>query len=343
MDIDAGAAFVRAIEPHAAATRRPGATGGLGGFAALFDPAAAGFVDPVLVAAADGVGTKLMVANAAGMRDSIGVDLVAMCVNDVVVQGAEPLFFLDYFATGRLDAALAAEVVAGIAQGCRAAGCALIGGETAELPGLYRDRDYDLAGFAVGAAERGQLLTGETIAEGDVVLGLASNGLHANGFSLVRRVVERCGLGYRDPAPFADAALGAALLAPSRIYVRAALAAHRAGRIGGLAHVTGGGIVDNLARTLPAGLAAELDARAWPLPDVFAWLMEAAGAAPAEMSRTFNCGLGMIAVARPADAVEAERIFAAAGETTFRIGVIAARTPGLPPVTIDGTESAWPR
>ena len=283
-----------------------------------------------------------MVATATGIHDSIGIDLVAMCVNDLVVQGAEPLFFLDYFGTGRLDTHIATAVIAGIAEGCRAAGCALVGGETAELPGLYRDGDYDLAGFAVGAVERADVLTGETIAEGDIVLGLASNGLHANGFSLVRRVIEQSGLSYHGQAPFAERTLGSALLTPTRIYVQAALAAHRARSLKGLAHITGGGIVENLARVLPLGLAAEIDAGAWPLPSVFGWLMET-GCLPAdEMSRTFNCGLGMIAITDSNTVGQAEDTFTALGETVFRVGRIVARVPELPSVTIDGTESAWP-
>ncbi|HEX9835444.1 MAG TPA: phosphoribosylformylglycinamidine cyclo-ligase, partial [Alphaproteobacteria bacterium] len=251
VDTDAAAALVRAISPLARATARPGSDAGLGGFGALFDLKAAGFRDPVLVAATDGVGTKLKIAQAVQRHDTVGIDLVAMCVNDVVVQGAEPLFFLDYFATGRLDPPEAEAVIAGIARGCREAGCALIGGETAEMPGMYAEGEYDLAGFAVGAAERSAILPSPDIAPGDIVLGLASSGLHANGFSLVRRIVDNLKLDYRARAPFADRTLGDALLTPTRIYVRSCLAAHRAGAVKGFAHITGGGFVENVPRILP--------------------------------------------------------------------------------------------
>ncbi len=285
-------------------TARPGADGELGGFGGFFDPRAAGYRDPILVAANDGVGTKLLLAKAAGRHDSVGIDLVAMCVNDLVVQGAEPLFFLDYFATGKLDIDAAAEVVTGIAEGCRQAGCALIGGETAELPGLYGPGDYDLAGFAVGAVERGQEITGSTIQAGDVVLGLPSSGLHSNGFSLVRRIVDELDLDLEAPAPFAtNASLADALLTPTRIYVGNCLELARAGLAKGLAHITGGGLVENLPRVLPTGLGAELDASGWDMPPVFAWLA-AEGVPDAEMLRTFNCGLGMLVVVA---APEAER------------------------------------
>ena len=295
---------------------------GLGGFGALFDLKAAGFSDPVLVAATDGVGTKLMIAVAAGRHDTIGIDLVAMCVNDLVVQGAEPLFFLDYFATGRLDPAAARDVVAGIAEGCRQAGCALIGGETAEMPGLYEAGDYDLGGFAVGAVERGQALTGAEVRPGDLVLGLASDGLHSNGFSLVRKVVEAQGLDYGAPAPFAaERSLGEALLDPTRIYVRACLAAHKAGGLRALAHITGGGLVENLPRVLPEGLGARLTAD-WPRPAVFGWLAEAGRIAEDEMFRTFNCGIGMAVVAAPEAAETLEGVLAEAGERVYRIGSV---------------------
>src|SRR5579863_3749460 len=273
VDIDAGNAMVEAIKPLVRATRRPGADAEIGGFGGLFDLRAAGFRDPVLVAANDGVGTKVKIAIEAGIFDTIGVDLVAMCVNDIVVQGAEPLFFLDYFATGKLDVRQAREVIAGIASGCHEAGCALVGGETAEMPGVYREGDYDLAGFAVGAAERGALLTGATVTAGDVVLGLASSGLHSNGFSLVRRIVAGAGLAYGDPAPFApQQSLAEALLEPTRLYVTSCLAAVRGGGVKALAHITGGGLIENIPRVLPAGLTAALDAGAWTLPPVFRWL-----------------------------------------------------------------------
>jgi len=315
--------------------------GGIGGFGALFDPAAAGFRDPILVATTDGVGTKLKVALAAGRHDGVGIDLVAMCVNDLVVQGAEPLFFLDYFATGRLDPARGATIVAGIAEGCRIAGCALIGGETAEMPGMYAGEDYDLAGFAVGAVERGQALTGETIQAGDVVLGLASSGLHSNGFSLVRHIVDRSGIGYGAPAPFAPGTLGEALVTPTRIYVRSCLAAHRAGLLKGLAHITGGGFVENIPRVLPDGVAVEIDARAWTVPAVFRWLAVTGGVAPAELLRPFNCGIGMVAVVAPDKADDAVATLAAHGETALRIGRVAARATDRPAAVIDGLEAAW--
>ena len=322
-------------------TARAGSMGEIGGFGGLFDLKAAGFADPILVAATDGVGTKLKIAIETASHRTIGIDLVAMCVNDIVVQGAEPLFFLDYFATGRLDRRVAQDVLEGIAAGCADAGCALIGGETAEMPGHYGGGDYDLAGFSVGAAERGTLLSGAAIVEGCVVLGLASSGVHANGFSLVRRIVADAGLAYGDTAPFAEVSLGEALLAPTRIYVRAALAAHRAGLLGGLAHITGGGLIDNIARVLPAGLAVEIDPAAWPLPVVFAWLARAGSIAPAELARTFNCGIGMVAIADAEKAVAAQQILEAEGERVWRIGTVGARTPSLPAVLLADNGAAW--
>lgn len=314
--------------------------GGLGGFGALFDPAAAGYRDPVLVAATDGVGTKLKIALAANRHDTVGIDLVAMCVNDLVVQGAEPLFFLDYFATGRLEAKRGEQIVAGIAAGCRDAGCALIGGETAELPGMYQGEDYDLAGFAVGAVERGKALTGETIQKGDIVLGLGSSGLHSNGYSLVRLVVERSGLDYSAPAPFDEQPLGEALLTPTRIYVKSCLAAYRAGAIKGFAHITGGGLVENIARILPKDIAVEIRAGAWTLPPVFAWLSREGQIDAAEMARTFNCGIGMAVVVSPENAAEAEKIFREGGEQVFHIGTVTPRAAG-PAVTVLDAEDAW--
>ncbi len=307
----------------------------------MFDLKAAGYSDPVLVAATDGVGTKLRVAIAAGRHGGVGIDLVAMCVNDVVVQGAAPLFFLDYFATARLDAALAATVVAGIAAGCRIAGCALIGGETAEMPGMYAEHDYDLAGFAVGAAERGKLITGADISAGDTVLGLASNGLHANGFSLVRQIVESVALGYGDGAPFGGGTLGEALLAPTRIYVKSCLAAHQAGLVRGLAHITGGGLIDNIPRILPDGLSARLDFEAWQKPVVFDWLAGAGGIAAPEMLRTFNCGVGMAVVVAADAADAAATVLAAAGETVSIIGRIEATADDGVRVVVDGADAAW--
>ena len=314
----------------------------VGGFGALFDPRAAGYADPVLVAATDGVGTKLKLAAATGRHDGIGIDLVAMCVNDLVVQGAEPLFFLDYFATGRLDVAAARAIVAGIAAGCRQAGCALIGGETAEMPGHYAAGDYDLAGFAVGAVERDAILTGAGAEPGDVLLGLPSSGAHANGYSLVRRIVADAGLEWADPAPFDPAeSLGAAFLEPTRIYVAACLAAHRTGGVRALAHITGGGITENLPRVLPEGVAATIDASAWTVAPLFRWLAETGRVTPEEMIRTFNCGIGMIVVAARArrDAVVAALV--AAGETATEIGVLTERRDGAPAVVCHGLEEAW--
>jgi phosphoribosylformylglycinamidine cyclo-ligase len=343
VDIDAGNALVEAIKPLAKATARPGAEAALGGFGGLFDLKAAGYRDPLLVAATDGVGTKLKVAIAAGRHDSVGIDLVAMCVNDLVVQGAEPLFFLDYFATGKLDGAQAEDIVRGIATGCELAGCALIGGETAEMPGLYAAGDYDLAGFAVGAVERDGVLTGEAVAEGDVILGLESDGLHANGFSLVRRIVEAEGCDPAGPAPFDDTRrLDEILLAPTRIYVKPCLAAIAAGGVRALAHITGGGLVENLPRVIPDGLAARLAGGSWPVPPVFEWLAAAGGIIAGEMLRTFNCGIGMAVIVDPD---EAERLAAGlgeAGERVHRIGRIVARDPEAGPLDLGELEAAWP-
>ncbi len=343
MDIDAGETLVRSIAPLARATVRPGADAALGGFGAVFDPAAAGFRDPLLVAATDGVGTKLKIAIETGRHDGVGIDLVAMCVNDLVVQGAEPLFFLDYYATARLDVESARAVVAGIAEGCRRAGCALVGGETAEMPGLYAAGDYDLAGFAVGAVERGQLLTGAAVEAGDVLIGLASSGLHSNGFSLVRRIIERERLDWSASAPFApERVLGEALLEPTRIYVPACLDLVRAGAVHAFAHITGGGLVENLPRVLPDGLAAELDVRALPLPPVFQWLQHAGAIAPAEMARTFNCGIGMVAVVPAGRVAEALSHLGEYGEGARVMGRVVTRPADDPrAVRLDGLEQAW--
>lgn len=323
VDIDAGNALVERIKPAAAATRRPGVMEGLGGFGALFDPRAAGFQDPVLVAATDGVGTKLRIGIDTGELDGLGIDLVAMCVNDLICQGAEPLFFLDYFATGKLSVDEATRVINGIAEGCRLSGCALIGGETAEMPGMYGKGDFDLAGFAVGAMERGTALPAG-VAEGDVLLGLASDGVHSNGFSLVRKVAEHAGLGWDSPAPYGQGTLGQALLVPTRLYVRPVLAAIRAGGVHAAAHITGGGITENLPRVLPKGLGAEVDLASFALPPVFAWLAEAGGIAEAEMLKTFNSGIGMIlaVAADRADALQA--LLADEGETVHRLGHVVA-------------------
>lgn len=326
VDIDAGNQLVEAIKPIVRTTRRPGADGEIGGFGGLFDLAAAGFRDPVLVAATDGVGTKLRIGIETGILDGIGVDLVAMCVNDLVVQGAEPLFFLDYFATGKIETGVAMDVVAGAARGCRIAGAALIGGETAEMPGMYAAKDFDVAGFAVGAAERDQLLPTRDIAAGDVILGLSSAGLHSNGFSLVRHIVERNGKGYDSPSPFGPTSLGRSLMTPTRIYVKSLLAAIRGpGGIKGLAHITGGGLVDNLPRVLPPRLAARIDLASIAVPPVFRWLAEAGPIEEREMLKTFNCGVGMALIAdvERVEAVTAKLV--EAGETVFPLGTVIDR------------------
>jgi phosphoribosylformylglycinamidine cyclo-ligase len=321
VDIDAGDALVEAIKPLAKATMRPGVMGGLGGFGALFDLKAAGFVDPVLVSTTDGVGTKLKIAIETGLHGTVGIDLVAMCVNDLIVQGAQPLFFLDYIATGKLSVDQARQVIAGIADGCRQADCALVGGETAEMPGMYAEGDYDLAGFSVGAAERHALLPAG-IAAGDTILGLASAGVHSNGYSLVRRIREASGLGWEAPAPFASGqTLAEALMTPTRIYVRSVLALHRAGLLKGAAHITGGGLPGNLPRVLPPGTKAEIGAN-WPVPAVFPWLARLGGVAADEMLRVFNCGIGMALVV--SDAPAAIRLLEEQGETVFPIGTIQA-------------------
>lgn len=321
VDIDAGNALVERIKPAAKRTARPGVMAGLGGFGALFDLKAAGYNDPVLVAATDGVGTKLRIAIDTGEVDTIGIDLVAMCVNDLVCQGAEPLFFLDYFATGKLDLDQAARIVEGIAEGCARSGCALIGGETAEMPGMYQAGDFDLAGFAVGAMERGAALPGG-VAEGDILLGLASNGVHSNGYSLVRKIVELSGLGWDDDCPFGDSTLGAALLAPTRLYVTQALAAVRAGGVHGLAHITGGGLTENLPRVLPEALGCDIDLSAWDLPPVFRWLTQTSGMVEAELLKTFNAGIGMVLVVAADRADYLQALLTEAGETVFRIGQV---------------------
>jgi phosphoribosylformylglycinamidine cyclo-ligase len=319
VDIDAGNALVERIKPLARSTERPGVVDGLGGFGALFDLRAAGFSDPVLVAATDGVGTKLKLAIDTGQFGTVGVDLVAMCVNDLICQGAAPLFFLDYFATGKLEVEAAAAIIAGIAEGCRQADCALIGGETAEMPGMYHGKDFDLAGFAVGAMERGHALP-QDVAEGDVLIGLSSSGVHSNGYSLVRKVAGLAGLGWDAPCPFGAGTLGQALLTPTRIYVRPALSAIAAGGLHGLAHITGGGLTENLPRVLPDGLGADIDLSSWNLPPVFGWLIAEAGLRPAEALKTFNCGIGLVAVCAAERTPELLSLFNAAGEQAQIIG-----------------------
>ena len=342
VDIDAGDRLVEHIKPMARSTDRPGVMGGLGGFGGLFDLKAAGLKDPILVSGTDGVGTKLKVAIEAALPDTVGIDLVAMCVNDIVVQGAEPLFFLDYYATGRLEVAAARRVIAGIAEGCRRAGCALLGGETAEMPGMYGEGDYDLAGFCVGAAERDSLLPRADIVPGDVVLGLESSGLHSNGYSLVRRIVERSGLRYDQAAPFAPSSLAEALLEPTRIYVKPLLAALRATKaVKGLAHITGGGLPGNVPRCLPDGRRARLDARRWTAPAVFSWLHTAGSVPTADMLRTFNCGLGMVVVVAEGDAAELARILTDAGERVHLVGSIEGASSAEADCVIDHPESLW--
>ncbi|MDX2203486.1 MAG: phosphoribosylformylglycinamidine cyclo-ligase [Hyphomicrobiaceae bacterium] len=324
VDIDAGNALVDAIKPLARATQRPGADGALGGFGALFDLKAAGFKDPILVAANDGVGTKLKIAIDTGQHATIGIDLVAMCVNDLLAQGAEPLFFLDYFACGKLDVETARSVVAGIAEGCRQAGCALSGGETAEMPGMYAAKDYDLAGFSVGAVERDQLLPRPDVAIGDVLIGLPSSGVHSNGYSLVRRLVAAETLAWDAAAPFAPGrSVAEALLEPTRIYVKPVLAAMRAtGAVKALAHITGGGLSENLPRVLPDGLAAHVDLARWTAPAVFGWLAKAGGLDDAEMLRTFNCGIGLVLVADQDHAQAVLDELRKAGEAPIEVGAI---------------------
>jgi phosphoribosylformylglycinamidine cyclo-ligase len=325
VDIDAGDALVEAIKPFAKRTMRPEVLAGIGGFGALFEIGKR-FKEPVLVTGTDGVGTKLKLAFHLGRHDTVGIDLVAMSVNDILVQGAEPLFFLDYFACGRLDVPAATDVIKGIAQGCEQAGCALIGGETAEMPGMYPDGEYDLAGFAVGAVEKSQIITGLSIAPGDVVLGLASSGAHSNGYSLVRKIIERAKPDLN--ADFHGRKLADVLMAPTRIYVKPLLALIKALPVKGMAHITGGGLVENVPRVLPEGVTAELHKSAWPRPPLFDWLQKEGGVADAEMHRVFNCGIGMIMVVAERDATAALAMLAAAGETAYRIGSIRARGAG---------------
>ncbi len=339
VDIAAGNALVKAIAPLAKATARPGADASLGGFGGFFDPKAAGYADPLLVAANDGVGTKLKLAIDSGRHEGVGVDLVAMCANDLIVQGAEPLFFLDYFATGKLEPGVAEAVIASIAEGCRQAGCALIGGETAEMPGMYAPGDYDLAGFCVGAVERGEQLTGDKVKAGDAILGLASSGVHSNGFSLVRRLAADKGWKLDRPALFdPDVLLIDALLAPTRIYVKSLLPAIRAGRIAALAHITGGGLLENIPRVLPEGLHARIDAGAWTQPRLMAFLQAQGNIEPEEMARTFNCGIGMALVVAEDDVKDVTEALEAAGEKVARIGRVEAGPRGC---TVAGPAGAW--
>ncbi len=323
VDIDAGNALVDRIKPAAKRTNRPGVMSGLGGFGALFDLKAAGYEDPILVGATDGVGTKLRIAIDTGHVDGVGIDLVAMCVNDLVCQGAEPLFFLDYFATGKLETDVAARIIEGIAEGCLRSGAALIGGETAEMPGMYPKGDFDLAGFAVGAMERGAALPTD-VAEGDVLLGLGSDGVHSNGYSLVRKIVKYSGLGWDAASPFGAGKLGEALLTPTRLYVKPSLTVIRAGGVNALAHITGGGLTENLPRVLSAGFGADIDLDAWELPPVFKWLAETGEIDEAEMLKTFNCGVGMILVVSAERADALTELLKGAGETVSRLGTVTA-------------------
>ncbi len=342
VDVEAGDAFVRLIGPLVAATARMGSRPDLKGFAGVFDLKECGFHDPLMLAATDGVGTKLRPAIETGQHGTIGQDLVAMCANDLIVHGGEPLFFLDYFASGKLSPQVAGEVVAGIARACKEAGCALIGGETAEMPGMYADGDYDLAGFVVGAVERDGYIDGSKVQAGDLVLGLPSSGVHSNGYSLVRRIVDDLGLGYGDPAPFAPGqSLGEALLTPTRLYIQSALAAAKTGHIHAVAHITGGGLSGNVPRVLPNGLGVALHAGGWTLPPVFRWLMEAGEVAPAEMLRTFNCGVGLVLVVPPAAEAEVRAALAAAGEPeVLSLGQIVLLSEGADPVSYQG-EAPW--
>ena len=339
VSIAAGNALIKAIGPLAKSTARPGADAELGGFGGFFDLKAAGYQDPLLVAANDGVGTKVKLAIDHDRHDRIGEDLVAMCVNDLLVQGAEPLFFLDYFATGKLDNGVAERVVASIAEGCKIAGCALIGGETAEMPGMYAAGDYDLAGFCVGAVERGEQLTGDQVAAGDVLLGLASSGIHSNGYSLVRRMAEDLGWRMNRPALFdPDRLLIDWLIEPTKIYVKSLLPAVRGGRIHALAHITGGGLLENVPRVLPAGLHARIDAGAWEQSRLMAFLQAQGNIEPAEMARTFNCGIGMVLVVAPEDAGGVAAELTAAGE---QVHVIGAVEPGTRGCTVVGDAEVW--
>jgi len=364
VDIDAGNALVEAIKDDAKSTSRSGVVSGLGGFGAMFDLKAAGYDDPILVAGTDGVGTKLKVAIAMQSHSTVGIDLVAMCVNDLVVQGAEPLFFLDYYATGKLDVKAGKEIVSGIAEGCRQSGAALIGGETAEMPGMYGGGEYDLAGFCVGAVDRNAVLTGDKVQDGDVILGLASSGLHSNGFSLVRKVVsdaviggpadtkmqaavrdhivDKARLAYQADAPFAPGkTLGEALLVPTKIYVKSCLAAIKSGGVHALSHITGGGVLENIPRVLPDTLAAEVDATSWHTPEVFRWLQAEGNIAATEMARTFNCGVGMAVVVDASKAAELKTIFETEGETVFEIGRVIARPEGNDGVVLLNADKAW--
>lgn len=342
VDIEAGNSLVEAIKPAAASTKRSGCASGLGGFGALFDLKAAGYKDPILVSGTDGVGTKLKVAIESGIHNMVGIDLVAMCANDLIVQGAEPLFFLDYFATGHLSVKQGRAIIEGIAEGCRQAGAALIGGETAEMPGMYKDGDYDLAGFCVGAVERENLLTGDGVREGDILLGLASSGVHSNGFSLVRRLVEDSGVRYSDPCPFDPSKkFGEALLEPTKIYVKSTLEALKLGHIKAISHITGGGFVENIPRILPENVSAHVEANRWTLPPVFDWLRVAGNLKPLEMARTFNCGIGLVVVVSAKGADDVQKTFEQMGEIVYNLGHVVKRSNSEPATVVKGDKGSW--
>ncbi|MBM08364.1 MAG: phosphoribosylformylglycinamidine cyclo-ligase [Magnetovibrio sp.] len=342
VDIDAGNNMVDVILPLAKSTTRSGVVSELGGFGALFDLKASGYKDPILVSSTDGVGTKIIIAIASGQHTTIGIDLVAMCANDLIVQGAEPLLFLDYFATGKLSVENGREIVAGITEGCKLAGCALIGGETAEMPGMYNNGDYDLAGFCVGAVERKHLITGQKVKTGDVILGLTSSGIHSNGFSLIRKIIAVLGLSLKDPAPFDPSiSLGEALLMPTRIYVRPCLSAIEHGGVHAIAHITGGGILENLPRVLPKGTQARIDARKWSVPPLFNWLKNAGNVPTNDMYRTFNCGIGMTLVTAPEKADAISSILSHQGENVYVIGEITSLTDQSGPIKIENYEAPW--
>jgi phosphoribosylformylglycinamidine cyclo-ligase len=351
VDIEVAAELIENIKPHIKKTMRSGVMGGIGGFGALFDLKATGYKDPILVSGTDGVGTKLKIAIDCGLHDTIGIDAVAMCVNDIVVQGAEPLFFLDYFATGKLDKGIAERVIAGVAKGCELSGCALIGGETAEMPGLYADGDYDLAGFTVGAVEREDMITGAEIREGDIILALASSGIHSNGFSLVRRIVQKTpALDYNNPPPFYSTTgqtLGQLLLTPTRLYVKSVLSAlkirSKDGKpaIRGMAHITGGGLDENVPRVIPDGLCAEIDSEHWELPPVFQWLIKAGGLKPQDMATTLNAGIGMVVICAPENVTALQESFKNSGEHIFEIGTITPQSATGKKIRLLNIDMRW--
>ncbi len=339
VDTHKAADFIRDIKADVRSTQRAGADTEIGGFGGIFDLAKAGFKDPILVAATDGVGTKLKIALETGQHGTVGIDLVAMCVNDIVVQGAEPLFFLDYLATGKLITSIAKDVLAGITIGCQEAGCALIGGETAEMPGFYAAEDYDLAGFSVGAAERNSILTGSTIRPNDIVIGLASSGLHSNGFSLVRKVIQNSGIELDAPCPFGAGTLGENLLYPTKIYVQSCLAIHKTGIAKGFAHITGGGLIENIPRILPTGLSVSLNAKQWPAPPVYRWLADEGGIPAVDMAETFNCGIGMILVVAPENVEKASKLLLQNNQKSFVVGMVIESQKGQESVNIDSINS----